>query len=85
MDLTQQDLAFLLGHKSKTYMSELINGIKAFTLKDLIIINQVLKIELKQLIPVFLSKEDQIKVKKAVIQLDKPKVKLLNKDWVEVF
>lgn len=85
LDLTQQDLAFLLGHKSKTYMSELINGIKAFTLKDLIIINQVLKIELKQLIPVFLSKEDQIKVKKAVIQLDKPKVKLLNKDWVEVF
>lgn len=28
LDLTQEDLAALLGHKSKTHMSELMNGLK---------------------------------------------------------
>ena len=54
----------------------------AKTLKDLIIINRLLKIEITVLIPVFLSKEDQVKVKEAVIKLDKPKVKL--SEWVAV-
>lgn len=76
LDLTQENLASILGHKSKTHMSELMNGIKPFKLKDLIIINQLLKIELSLLIPVFLSKEDQTMVKEAVIKLDKPKVSL---------
>lgn len=76
LDLTQANLASILGHKSKTHMSELMNGIKAFKLKDLIIINQLLKIELSLLIPVFLSEEDQTMVKEAVIKLDKPKVSL---------
>ena len=74
--LTQENLASILGHKSKTRMSELMNGIKPFTLKDLIIISRLLKIEITLLIPLFLSKEDEIKVKKAVIELDNPKVKL---------
>lgn len=80
LDLTQENLALILGHKSKTYMSELMNGIKPFTLKDLIIINRLLKINIAVLIPVFLSKEDQVKVKEAVIKLDKPKVKLSSDD-----
>lgn len=80
LDLTQENLALILGHKSKTYMSELMNGIKPFTLKDLIIINRLLKINLAVLIPVFLSKEDQVKVKEVVIKLDKPKVKLSSDD-----
>lgn len=80
LELTQQNLAFILGHKSKTHMSELINGIKPFTLKDLIIINRLLDIEIASLIPVFLSKEDQIKIKEAVDKLDKPKVKLRSND-----
>lgn len=75
-DLTQENLALILGHKSKTHMSELINGIKTFTLKDLIIINRVLKIDITLLIPLFLSKEDQLRVKEAVKKLDKPKMKL---------
>ncbi len=79
-DLTQENLASILGHKSKTHMSELMNGIKPFTLKDLIIINRLLKIEIALLIPVFLSEEDQAKVKEAVIKLDKPKVKLTSDD-----
>ena len=81
-DLTQENLASILGHKSKTHMSELMNGIKPFTLKDLIVINRLLKIKISTLIPVFLSKEDQIKVKEAVIKLDKPKVRLTSNDLV---
>jgi len=72
-EITQENLALILGHKSKTHMSELMNGIKPFTLKDLIIINQLLKIEIAILIPVFLSKEEQTKINKAVEKLDKSK------------
>lgn len=82
VDLTQQNLGSILGHKSKTHMSELMNGVKPFTLRDLIIINRLLKIEIAVLIPVFLSKEDQIKVKEAVMKLGKPKVKLASEDLV---
>ncbi|MDP5199711.1 helix-turn-helix transcriptional regulator [Flavobacterium sp. DG2-3] len=82
LELTQENLALILGHKSKTYMSELMNGIKPFTLRDLIIINRLLKIEIAVLIPVFLSKEDQTKVQEAVIKLGKPKVKLTSHDLV---
>jgi antitoxin component HigA of HigAB toxin-antitoxin module len=76
LDLTQENLGHILGHKSKTHMSELMNGIKPFTLKDLVIINQILKIDIKELVPIFLSREDQIKVKSAVIELNKPQIKL---------
>lgn len=82
LDLTQENLAVILGHKSKTHMSELINGIKPFTLKDLVIINRLLKIDIKILFPIFLSKDDQMKVKEAVKSLDKPKVKLTSDDLV---
>ncbi|SFD01077.1 helix-turn-helix domain-containing protein [Flavobacterium phragmitis] len=82
LDLTQGDLAVILGHKSKTHMSELINGIKPFTLKDLVIINRVLKIEIGLLIPVFLSKDDQLRLNEIVKVLDKPKVKLNLKDLI---
>jgi transcriptional regulator with XRE-family HTH domain len=74
LDLTQEDLAMILGHKSKTHMSELINGIRPFTLKDLIVINRVLSIDLTSLIPAFLSKEDQTKIKEALLKLGNPKV-----------
>ena len=70
LEITQENLASILGHKSKTHMSELMNGIKPFTLKDLIIINRLLKIDISVLIPVFLSREEQIKVNKAVEKLD---------------
>jgi len=82
LELTQENLASILGHKSKTHMSELMNGIKPFTLKDLIIINRLLKIEIAVLLPIFLSKEDQIKVKEALVKLGKPKVRLTSEDLV---
>jgi transcriptional regulator with XRE-family HTH domain len=80
LDLTQENLGHLLGHKSKTHMSELMNGIKPFTLKDLVIINRLLKIDIKELVPIFLSREDQIKIKSAVIELNKPQIKLEKED-----
>lgn len=82
LDLTQENLGKILGHKSKTHMSELMNGIKPFTLKDLVIINRILKIDLKLLVPTYLSNDDQIKVKEAVKSLDKPKIKLSTEDLI---
>lgn len=75
-------MALLLGHRSKTHISELMNGIKPFTLKDLVIINRVFKIELTKLVPVYLSKEDQIKVKKALKQLGKSEISFTGDDLV---
>ena len=63
-------------------MSELINGIKPFTLKDLVIINRILKIDLNLLVPNFLSNDDQLKIKEVVKSLAKPKLKLTSNDWV---
>lgn len=82
-DLTQGNLGTILGHKSKTHMSELMNGIKPFTLKDLVIISRLLKIEINVLIPKFLSQEDELRVKSAVRNLDKP-IKLSSDDLVLV-
>lgn len=80
LNLTQQQLGLILGHKSKTYMSELMNGISPFPLKDLIIINRLLKIELVNLLPIFLSKNDQLKVKSVILELNNPKIKLTKED-----
>lgn len=82
LDLTQENLASILGHKSKTHMSELMNGIKPFTLKDLIVINRLLKIDMAVLIPLFLSQEEQTKIKEAVIKLGKPNLRLTGDDLV---
>ena len=81
-NLTQENLALLLGHKSKTHMSELINGIKPFTLKDLIVIHRLLKIDIKILVPIFLSKEDQVKIKEALKTINNPKIKLTSEGLV---
>jgi transcriptional regulator with XRE-family HTH domain len=75
LDLTQENLAQILGHKSKTHVSELMNGIKPFTLRDLIIINKILKIDFNMLIPNFITPEDQIKISKTITSLNKPKLK----------
>ncbi len=75
-NVTHEDLTTILGHKCKTHMSELMNGIKPFSLRDLIVINRLFNIEIDLLIPPFLSKQDEAKVKEAVKKLDNPKVKL---------
>lgn len=78
--LTQADLGLILGHKSKTHMSELMNGIKPFTLKDLRLIHRLFKIELTDLIPVFLSVEEQIYVKSVLQRLNKSTLRLEKED-----
>lgn len=74
LNLTQQNLGEILGHRSKSYMSELMNGVSPFSLKDLIIINRLLKIELTHLIPTFLPQADRIKIKSSLQMLDNPKL-----------
>lgn len=74
-DMTQQELGVLLGHP-KSYMSELINGVSHFTLKDLIIIHRIFGISLKTLIPTYLQSGTREKVRESINKLNKPKLKL---------
>jgi transcriptional regulator with XRE-family HTH domain len=80
LNLTQQELGVILGHRSKTHISELMNGVCPFSLKDLIIINRILKINMEELIPNFLSKEEQERIKSAIKRLNKPQIKLKKGD-----
>lgn len=77
-DMTQQDLGTLLGHP-KSYMSELVNGVSRFTLKDLVIIHRVLGINLKTLIPTYLQPETRDRVNDSIKRLNKPKLGLIKK------
>lgn len=80
-DMNQTDLAILLGHK-KSYMSELINGVSQFSMKDLIIIHRVLRIDLVKLIPTYLQNETRERVNQIITQLNKPKLRLRKKDLI---
>tara|TARA_R110002049_G_scaffold192535_2_gene361392 strand:+ start:277 stop:837 length:561 start_codon:yes stop_codon:yes gene_type:complete len=82
LNLTQQDFGKILGHQNKSYISELMNGISPFSLKDLIVINRVLKIKLTDLVPTFLPQKDRIKIRTAIKKLDNPKLKLSKGDLV---
>ncbi len=73
--LNQNDLAKILGHR-KGYMSELINGLRPFSKEDIIILNQLLKIKLEDLMPPFIKYSKVIKVKKALSSISKDKVNL---------
>ena len=79
--LNQQQLMLLLGHKSKTYMSELMNGISPFTLNDLIIINRLFKIDLADLIPTTISQNQRAKIKKSIQKIGTNKIKLSTEDF----
>jgi len=74
-DMTQQDLGVILEHP-KSYMSELMNGVSQFTLKDLVIVHRVLSINLNILIPTYLQSETTDKVNKSIKRLNKPKLGL---------
>lgn len=80
-DMTQQDLGLLLGHP-KSYMSELINGVSQFTMKDLVIIHRVFEINLTILIPTYLQSETRDKVRDSIKRLNKPKLGLRKKELV---
>lgn len=80
-NLTQQDLGVLLGH-SKSYMSELINGISPFSNRDIVIIHRLLNIKLEFLIPTIISQKDKIKLKASISKLKATKLKLEKLDLV---
>jgi len=80
LKLTQQDFGKILGHQSKSYISELMNGISPFSLKDLIVINRLLKIDLTDLILTSLPQSDSIKISTTIEKLNNPKLKLSKND-----
>lgn len=82
--LTQKQLGAILGHSSETYISELINGINAFTVNDLILIHKILGIELGELIPATLSTRVISRTLDAISSLNHPDLKLNLEDLIEV-
>jgi len=68
LNLNQQDLGKILDH-SKSYISELMNGIYPFTKKDLLIIHRLLDIKIEDLMPLLFSLEDINKIEKTMLQL----------------
>ena len=81
LGLNQQEFGKILGHDSKSYMSELMNGVVPFTLKDLIVISKLLKINLNKLIPTQIPEEDKTKIVDTIKKLGKPKLKLDKKEF----
>lgn len=74
--LNQQEFGKILGHNSKSYMSELMNGISPFSLKDLIVISKLLKIELGELIFDQISIEEKKKIANNIQALNRPELTL---------
>jgi transcriptional regulator with XRE-family HTH domain len=82
LDMTQQDLGTLLNH-SKSYISELINGLSPFSMKDLLIIHKILEIDLKFLIPSWVPLDVKEKVLENIelsnnLKLKRRKVNLIH-------
>ncbi len=78
-DMNQQELGELLGH-SKSYISELVNGLSNFSMKDIVLIHRIFKISFDDLIPPFIETETKDKLKRNIFRLNKPKLKLSKED-----
>jgi transcriptional regulator with XRE-family HTH domain len=76
LSLSQKDLGKILGHKSVSYISELINGINSFTTNDLVAIHLLLKIDFKDLIPTVLNIREREKLAIGVQELNHPNLKI---------
>lgn len=74
LKLSQGNFGTLLGHQ-KSYISELINGIRPFSQKDLILIHRLLKIRLDDLIFVSIPADTKKRIERYVATLKKVKVK----------
>lgn len=79
LGINQQDLGIILGH-SKSYISELINGINPFNLKDLIIIHNLFHIKLECLIPTTISQNESKRIESSILMINKPKFKLAKEE-----
>lgn len=87
-DLNQQDLGLILGH-TKSYMSELMNGIHPFNNKDLIIIHRIFGIKLDLLIPTIIPQYERNRLKESIAKIKKANfhstLKLKKKDLSFLF
>jgi hypothetical protein len=61
-----------------------MNGINPFSLRDLIVISKLLKVDLNILVPMELPEEEKVKIEQTVKELNKPKVKLDKKEFTFV-
>jgi len=80
-NLNQQEFGRILGHKNKSYISELMNGVNPFSLKDIIVISKLLKIDLNDLVFKAISVEEQRNIEKTIKALDNPKLKLSKEEF----
>lgn len=78
--MNQQDLGILLGH-SKSYISELVNGVSNFSMKDLIVIHKLFRISFDVMIPDFIERETREQLTKNINQLNNPNLMLRKKDF----
>jgi len=83
LKITQQQLGKLLGH-GKTYISELMNGISPFTMRDLIILHKLFQISLDDLIPTIISQKDRVKIKNSISEINNPALKFEKDDLISV-
>lgn len=74
LEMKQQALDIILGH-SKSYISELMNGVNPFSLKDLIVIHNLLDIKLENLIPTTIPQKENLRMKASVLKLNLPRLK----------
>jgi transcriptional regulator with XRE-family HTH domain len=72
--LKQNDLAGILAH-SKSYTSELLNGIRAFSTKDLIVIHRLLDIKLENLFFTEIPLEVEERIKSTLSKISGHKAK----------
>lgn len=77
--LNQSDFAKILGHR-KSYMSELINGLRPFSKDDILIIHRLLKIDFNDLFPPFIKQDRVVHIKKTLKSISKSNIKLKKKD-----
>lgn len=74
LGINQQEFGKILGHDSKSYISELMNGISPFTLKDLIIISKLLRIKLDKLIPTQIDEREAQMIEQKIKDLGNSKI-----------
>ncbi len=79
LKITQQELGKILDH-GKTYMSELMNGVSPFSMRDLIILHRLFGIKLEILIPTVISEKDRVRIETSLAELNKPELKLEKED-----
>ena len=81
LKITQKELGIILGH-GKTYMSELMNGVSPFSMRDLIILHRLFGIKLENLIPTIISEKDRVRIRTSLNQLNKTEIRFENEDLV---